>query len=50
MIELQLFVASFMLKFAPELSTDFDDEAMEMTDGFSGGPIGQKLPLYLKER
>lgn len=50
MIELQLFVASFMLRFAPEFSEDFNDKAMEMTDGFSGGPIGQKLLLYLKER
>lgn len=50
MIELQLFVASFMLRFAPEFSEDFSDVDMEMTDGFSGGPVGQRLPLYLKAR
>lgn len=50
MIELQLFVSAFLLKFNPKFPEDFEDDLMEMTDGFSGGPRGQTLPMYLRER
>lgn len=50
MLELQLFVASFFLRFQPTLSERLKPADMEMTDGFSGGPAAQSLPLYLHER
>ncbi len=49
MIELQLFVSAFFLRFEARITESLKDSSMEMTDGFSGGPVGQTLPLYLSE-
>lgn len=50
MIELQLFVASLLSRFDLKLADNFDDSDMAMTDGFSGGPVGRRLPMHLSVR
>ena len=49
MIELQFFVASFFRRFHATISDSMLESDMIMTDGFSGGPVGQKLVLSLIE-
>lgn len=49
MMELQLVVPSFFRRFDVELAPSTTDADMMMTDGFSGGPAGKNLSLYLRE-
>ncbi|KIW47650.1 uncharacterized protein PV06_00324 [Exophiala oligosperma] len=49
MMELQLVVPSFFRRFDVEMAPSTTDADMVMTDGFSGGPAGKSLNLYLKE-
>ncbi|RJE27307.1 Cytochrome P450 [Aspergillus sclerotialis] len=49
MMELQLVVSSFFRRFDIEIAPTTTDADMVMTDGFSGGPAGKSLELYLKE-
>ncbi|KAK5046780.1 hypothetical protein LTR84_007133 [Exophiala bonariae] len=50
LIELQLFTAAFFLRFDARVADTLEEKDMELTDGFSGGPAGKSLPLYLVER
>jgi hypothetical protein len=50
MMELQMFVASFFRRFEVKVSERMTEEDMEMRDGFSGGPRGEKLEVLLSER
>lgn len=50
MAELQLFVAAFFKRFNATISEALTPDDMVMTDGFTGGPVSQTLPMYLVER
>ena len=49
MLELQMFVSAFFLRFEARITESLEDSSMEMTDGFSGGPARHTLPLYLSD-
>lgn len=47
MLELQYFVVAFFRRFDAAVASTMEDDDMVMTDGFSGGPAGEKLELVL---
>ncbi|KAK2685465.1 hypothetical protein QWA68_015695, partial [Fusarium oxysporum] len=49
-MEMKLIVPAFFNRFDAELDPSFPDSEMELTDGFAGGPRGERLPILLKDR
>lgn len=49
-MEMKLIVPAFFNRFDAELDPSFPDSEMELTDGFAGGPRGERLPILLTDR